>query len=110
MNSLAQEVLDIIEKEASAEKTQPSVDGILDERHKRYGTFAEQALIAQNLKAAMRHSPNWHKLPADMKEALEMNATKMARVLSGDFSYDDSWTDMAGYSQLIVDRLRGKAR
>lgn len=109
MSRLAETVRKIVEEE-KAEAAQPTVDGILDERHGRYGTFAEQALIAQNLKAAMRHSPNWHKLPADMKEALEMSATKMARVLGGDFTYDDSWIDIAGYVQLIVDRLHGNSR
>ena len=109
MSRLADRVLEIIEDE-QAEAAKPTIDGILDERHGRYGTFAEQALIAQNLKAAMRHSPNWKKLPADMKETLEMMASKTARILNGDFAYGDSWVDIAGYAQLIVDRLRWNAR
>lgn len=109
MSRLADEIFNIIEAE-QAEAAQPTVDEILDERHGRYGTFAEQALIAQNLKAAMRHSPNWQKLPADMKEALEMAASKMSRILNGDFTYDDSWADIAGYAQLVADRLNGKVR
>lgn len=109
MSRLADTFRKIVEEE-QAEAAKPAVDEILDERHGRYGTFAEQALIAQNLKAAMRHSRNWQKLPADMKEALEMSASKMARILNGDFTYDDSWADIAGYAQLVVDRLNGKAR
>lgn len=109
MSRLADIVHQIIEEEKIG-SVQPTVDGILDERHGRYGTFAEQALIAQNLKSALRHTPNWKKLPADMKEALEMMASKTARILNGDFTYDDSWADIAGYAQLIVDKLNGKAR
>lgn len=105
MSRLAETMRKIVEEEAGQD-----VDAILNERHNQYGTFAEQALISQNLKSAMRHSPNWQKLPADMKEALEMTATKMARILGGDFTYDDSWVDIVGYTQLIVDRLQGRAR
>lgn len=105
MSRLAETMRKIVEEE-----TEQGVDAILNERHNQYGSFAEQALISQHLKSAIRHSPNWQKLPADMKETLEMTATKMARILSGDFTYDDSWVDIAGYAQLIVDRLRGTSR
>ena len=109
MSRLAETMRKIVEE---TEGPQPcevveceGIDGILNVRHNQYGTFSEQTLISQNLKSAMRHSPNWQKLPADMKEALEMMATKMARILNGDFTYEDNWTDVAGYAQLIVDRL-----
>jgi hypothetical protein len=59
------------------------VDQILRERGSQYGTFCEVALVAQNIKSAMRHSPNWKRLPADMREALEMIAAKSARILCG---------------------------
>ena len=81
------------------------IDGILGQRGARYGTFAESALVAQNVKAAMRHSPGWHSLPADGREALEMVATKIARILCGDCLYADSWRDIEGYAKLVSDRL-----
>lgn len=86
------------------------IDRVLNERGSRYGKFSEHALITQNIKAAMRHSPNWNKLPEDMKEALEMVAHKVGRILNGDPNYDDSWVDIVGYTQLVVDRLQGRAR
>lgn len=68
--------------------------------------FAEALEIpAAHVIAAMRHSPNWQKLPADMKESLEMVALKIGRILNGNPSYIDSWTDAVGYAQLVVDRL-----
>lgn len=109
MGKLADRFRDILE-EADAAGEPPSIDSLLNERHERYGTFAEQSLIAQNIKSAIRHSRNWHNLPADMKEALEMTATKMARILNGDPHYGDNWADLAGYAQLIVDRLKGQPR
>ena len=80
-------------------------DDILGQRGARYGTFVESALVAQNVKAAMRHSAGWHSLPADAREALEMTATKIARILCGDPHYVDSWRDIEGYARLVADRL-----
>ena len=81
------------------------INSILEERGSRYGDFGSHALITQNIKMAMRHSPNWAKLPNDMKEALEMVAHKVGRILNGDPSYADSWVDIVDYVQLVVDRL-----
>jgi hypothetical protein len=81
------------------------IDDILGQRGTRYGVFVESALVAQNVKAAMRHSAGWHSLPADAREALEMTATKVARILCGDPLYVDSWRDIEGYARLVADRL-----
>lgn len=86
-----------------------SISEILAEREKRYGAFTEHAKITQNIKRAMMDSPNWNKLADDKKEALEMVAHKMGRILNGDPDYDDSWKDMAGYSKLVADRLASKS-
>ena len=82
-----------------------SIDAVLEERGSRYGEFDEHAKITQNLKRAMENSPNWHKLPDYMKEALEMNAHKIGRILNGDPFYVDSWTDVVGYAKLVEDYL-----
>ena len=81
------------------------INSILEERGSRYGDFGSHALITQNIKAAMRHSPNWAKLPNDMKEALEMVAHKVGRILNGDFTYTDNVVDIIGYMQLVLDRM-----
>lgn len=83
------------------------IDKILAERGERYAKngYGEVALVAQNIKAAMRHSTNWAKLPNDMKESLEMVASKISRILNGDPTYIDSWADCIGYFQLVVERL-----
>lgn len=77
----------------------------LDQRGKRYGEFVDQAKIAQNIKAAMTSGRMWVVLADDQREALEMIANKIARILNGDPNYDDSWLDIAGYARLISDRL-----
>jgi hypothetical protein len=82
-----------------------NIQETLAERGSRYGEFDEHARITQNLKRAMADSPNWSVLSDDMKEALEMVAHKMGRILNGDPDYDDSWRDIIGYTQLVLNRL-----
>ena len=84
------------------------VNEILAERGKRYGVFWDHALIAQRLKMSMQVN-GWDRLADDQREALEMIQHKVARILNGDPDYSDSWTDIAGYAQLVAKRLEGNA-
>lgn len=77
----------------------------LKERGNRYGEFDEHARITQNIKRAMSDSPNWSTLPDPMKEALEMTAHKIGRILNGDPTYKDSWHDIIGYAKLVEEKL-----
>lgn len=81
------------------------IDKIIEERGSRYGDFKDQAFVTQGIKEAMRHSANWAELPDHMKESLEMVALKIGRILNGDPNYADSWIDIVGYAQLVVDTL-----
>jgi len=87
-----------------------SVTDTLTERGVRYGKFSEHADITQALKDVMRDTSNWKRLAPYQKEALEMNAHKIGRILNGDPDHDDSWIDIAGYAQLVADKLRGVER
>lgn len=82
-----------------------TVDKTLEERGARYGEFDLHAKITQNIKRAMVDSDNWATLPDDMKEALEMIAHKVGRILNGDPNYHDSWHDIIGYTRLVEQRL-----
>jgi hypothetical protein len=84
------------------------IQTVLAERGSRYGAFSGHAQITQDLKAIMRATPNWFHLSDSQKEALEMVAHKIGRVLNGDPGYLDSWVDIIGYTQLVVDQLEGK--
>ena len=81
------------------------IDKTLAERGSRYGSFHGHARITQNIKRAMADSPNWLSISDDKKEALEMLAHKMGRILNGDPEYHDSWHDIVGYTKLVVDTL-----
>ena len=90
---------------ACSEYGKPDIDETLAERGSRCGEFDEHARITQAIKAAMADSPNWTTLSADKKEALEMVAHKVGRILNGDPEYHDSWHDIIGYTKLVADRL-----
>jgi len=83
------------------------IEKTLNERGARYGKFTGHATIAQGLKEEMKCHDGWNNLAADQREALEMIAHKIARILNGDPTYADSWHDIAGYAQLIVGRING---
>jgi hypothetical protein len=86
-----------------------SIESTLKERGARYGAFHEHAKIAQALKDAMWHTDGWTRLAADQKQALEVIADKVARVLNGDPTYHDNWHDIVGYAKLVADRLQPAA-
>ena len=82
-----------------------NIDSTLNERGSRYGNFEGHARITQTLKGAMRVMPKWALLKDDQKEALEMTAHKIGRILNGDPNYIDSWHDIIGYIRLVEQRL-----
>lgn len=81
-----------------------SVDLTLVERGNRYGDFTHHAELTQDIKACMQGMPNWPKLSPAHREALEMIAHKMGRILNGDPNYKDSWHDICGYAKLAEER------
>lgn len=81
------------------------INETLQERGNRYGDFKGHARITQNIKRTMQDSPNWRRLSDDKKEALEMVAHKIGRILNGDPEYGDSWHDIGGYTKLVEDEL-----
>lgn len=85
---------------------------ILVERGERYGKFTDHAAISQDLKSVMigANPVKWGRMAPDQREALEMVQHKVARILNGDADYEDSWRDIAGYAQLVADRLKGVVR
>jgi hypothetical protein len=84
----------------------------LQERGQRYGKFTGHAECTQDLKQIInRHLHLRRKaLAADQQEAFDMIAHKLGRIINGDPDYADSWHDIAGYAQLVADRLNGVER
>jgi hypothetical protein len=77
----------------------------LEQRGERYGKFTEHSIITQNIKRAMLGGRNWGVLKDYQREALEMIAHKIGRILNGDPNYHDSWHDIVGYAKLVADEI-----
>ena len=90
----------------------PTTTEVLTARGKRYGVFTGHAEVTQRLKGVIAEELHTREraLADDQQEALDMICHKIGRIINGDPDYDDSWVDIAGYAQLVADRLRGKAR
>lgn len=81
------------------------VRDVLNQRGTRYGQYLDVSSTSQTLKEYMRERPSYDEMEAYMQESLDMVANKLSRILNGDPYYIDSWRDIAGYAQLVVDEL-----
>jgi len=81
------------------------VNSLIQERGSRYGSFDDHANITQGIKDVMRQGRSWGKCTFSMREALEMIAHKIGRIVNGDPFYKDSWDDIEGYSRLVSKEL-----
>jgi len=59
--------------------------------------------LKQVISSELQRRGKW--LAPDQQEALDMICHKIGRIVNGDPDYDDSWRDIAGYAQLVCDRL-----
>ena len=82
------------------------IHDLLNERGNRYGEFKTHAEVTQKIKEALFSGASFAYLDYDQKEALEMIAHKLGRIVNGDPNYLDSWVDIIGYTQLVLDRLK----
>lgn len=71
------------------------LNAILQERGKRYGDYMELSRVAQTIRDLYRSCEGWAALAADMRETLDMDAMKTARILCGDPNHADTWRDKA---------------
>lgn len=84
-----------------------AVEEILAERQTTHGSFADNARVAQALRALYRAQPGWAALTEIQREALDMIAGKISRIMSGQGSFEDHWIDLAGYSTLARKEAAG---
>lgn len=110
LHSTEAEAMDECAERNKQGKPDTDVAAILEERGKRYGKFKDHANVTQQLKNVIFGFNPAIALEPDQKEALEMIAHKIGRIVNGDPHYADSWVDIAGYAQLVADRLGGVER
>lgn len=54
----------------------------------------------QLLREVWRNSKHWSTMPIEHREALDMIACKLSRILSGQSNFHDHWLDISGYAEL----------
>lgn len=85
--------------------TEINVKELLEERGNRYGDYTDVSSTSQKLKDVVRNTDNWDRMPMYQRESIDMLCNKLSRILNGDYRYQDSWVDIIGYVQLVLDQL-----
>ena len=78
---------------------------VLEERAKTHGHFCDVATSAQVIKSEINRADH---LDFTQIEALDMIATKIARILHGNPNERDHWLDIEGYARLVRLELEDK--
>lgn len=81
---------------------------ILSERGDRYGRFADVAKTTKRIEWAIQWAMHGKSMRDYQEVALQMIASKLARIANGDPDYVDNWIDIAGYALLVVDELEAE--
>lgn len=89
--------------DAEQKSTPAGIEQTIKERGETHGDFSENAEIAQIIKNVFRGNAKdgWTNMPAEAREALDMIASKLCRILSGGYNYIDNWHDIQGYAALV---------
>lgn len=84
-------------------------DPLLVERGRTHGSFALNAHFSQQLKSIFQcDAGGYATMKVEHREALDMIALKLSRILSGQAEYADHWKDIGGYSNLAVEACEDK--
>lgn len=86
---------------------QQTIEATLAERQAQYGSFEDVAFVTENIMfiLAKARTNGLNDLPHTHRMALYMIASKMARIVNGDFNFIESWHDISGYAKLIENEL-----
>lgn len=76
----------------------------MDEREKTHGDFDDVAFAAQSIKEIIAKSA-LGSLSTQQQEALDMIATKIARISCGNPDEPDHWLDIEGYARLARESI-----
>ena len=80
-----------------------AIEETLQERGSTHGDYAKQSKMHDDLLKTMMASDQFLKLNAPQRQALNIIAMKISRILNGDANHKDHWHDIAGYAKLAED-------
>lgn len=79
------------------------LQSVLNERGAEYGDFEDISSLCQTFKETIALAS--YNLEPFHREALEQIVHKMSRILNGNPDHMDSWFDIAGYAQCVMNIL-----
>ena len=85
-----------------------TVHDLIKTRNKHYGDFETEAMLIQELNTAVLYhaeSVSEVELSPLHREAIHMILHKIGRIANGNPNHADSWQDIAGYAQMVVDYI-----
>jgi hypothetical protein len=81
---------------------------ILEEREVTHGDFEMKSIWIQEIMENLVGLYSWNDMEADKKEAIHMILVKLSRIIYGDSNHVDHWDDIAGYAELVSERIKDK--
>lgn len=83
------------------------INALLAKRERTHGSYLLHARVTQDLKRVISHhvADLDRRMDDDMAETLAMIAHKIGRIIAGNPGEPDHWRDIAGYAQLVANRL-----
>lgn len=84
------------------------INKLLEERGKTHGDFKDVAYAAQSIKRALHSPDGWESLRYNQREAIDMIASKLARIVCGNPDEHDHWRDIIGYATLVLNSFKGR--
>lgn len=84
------------------------INDTLKQRGGTHGEFEVNSQITEDIMDVLRASPNWKQLPAFARSGIYIIVHKLARAVSGDYSFLDHWHDIQGYAKLVHDRFANR--
>ncbi len=107
-----EKVVRLVQPDPRIRSTHDEISNLLAQRGEEYGNFMANADITIKIKQILhrRIADRGLNLFPDQLHAMDMIATKLARIVNGNYNNVDSWKDIAGYAKLVVDRLESKRK
>ena len=80
-----------------------NADKLMEERKTTHGGYTEQSLVYHEIANSI--SAIEQLTTPGMKQALQMIAVKLSRIVVGNCNTIDHWLDIAGYATRVVEEL-----
>ncbi len=81
-----------------------SIEKILEERESSHGDYGIQSKVTEAIKDVLLEA-GYKQLPWYVRNALDLIATKIGRLVCGDYTHRDHYSDISGYAQLVSQEL-----